>query len=176
MSCVSGITTPRPCALTSAASVSSSSLRRATATTRVPSSASALATARPIPMLAPVTTAVRDARSRSMFETFHSDKEAQVHSVDADAAGLDRHRPFGDLILHEFGEIVRRGAIVGNKLQADGFELRSHIRHLHGFDSGMVEFLHDDVRRSLGQEKRVPGIGVDIKTLFDGGGNVGQGG
>src|ERR1700730_8635846 len=65
MSCVTGIMTP-PAALTSCARVSSSSRRRATPTTRTPSSASPFAIARPIPVDAPLTTAVLDLRSRSM--------------------------------------------------------------------------------------------------------------
>src|SRR5450631_3181184 len=89
-------------------------------------------------------------------------------SVHTDAAGLDRHRPFGDFALHEFREIFRRGAIVGDEFEPGAFELLPHAWRFHRLDRRMVELLNDGVRRSLRQEKRVPGIGVDVKTLLEG--------
>src|SRR4051812_24742281 len=70
-SCETGMMVP-PAALASCTSSSSNSFRLATATTRTPSSASPLAIARPMPMLAPVTTAVLDLRSSSMSLNFPS--------------------------------------------------------------------------------------------------------
>ena len=60
--------------------------RLATPTTRTPSSASPLAIARPIPMLAPLTTAVLDLRSRSM-------SALSVNNGHACQDGFGRPRP-----------------------------------------------------------------------------------
>jgi hypothetical protein len=90
----------------------------------------------------------------------------------ADAAGLDRRGPFEDLALHEFSEAFRRGAVVGHEDEAGAFEFLAHRRRLHGFDGGAVEFLHDRLGRCLRQEESVPGIGLDLESLLDRGGQL----
>src|SRR5258708_30090726 len=100
----------------------------------------------------------------------HDEKANPAASFDADAAGLDRHRPFRDFALHEFREIFGRGAILGNDDEPGAFELVPQRRGFHRLHRWSLLLLADPLWRALPQEKRLPRNGLHVQTLLHTGG------
>src|SRR5262249_60045021 len=112
------------------------------------------------------------ARVQSLGPRFRGDERIEALtlttlSIRADAGPVDHLRPALDLRRQIFGEIFR-GAALGRhdfepellKPLADGWIVQ-RVAH------GLVEFAHDRLRRSLGEEESVPHAGFDAgQTLL----------
>src|SRR5215472_6671654 len=95
--------------------------------------------------------------------------------VDHDAARLDRARPFLDLARHEFAEVIARASLGRHDVGADLGEPLPDDGRVQGLDRRRIELAHDRIGSALGQEDRIPGIGVESrKPLLLRGRQIGQ--
>src|SRR5262249_16861363 len=75
-----------------------------------------------------------------------------------DAGILDHLRPFGELHLDEFVELVRRA---GEGFEADSRDTRFHLRILDELSRFAVEQRHDLRRRAGRREQARPGLHLE---------------
>lgn len=67
-------------------------------------------------------------------------QNSKIVLFDRDAARLDRPRPFGDLALHEFAEVLWGSVLIRNDFGAERGQLVMHRGRMHGREHGIVNF------------------------------------